>query len=393
MEHQEYESLSDAEYGKLSKRFALEPSWRPIVSYLVSIGLKAADLEKVVLNCEEIFTRPVSRVITRVEYLQSELGLDRNTLRQTVNKDPRILLQRNRHSIPRCRYLTKIGIPPEKLGEVLGKQPSILHLSVQNGLMPRVQYLKEEVGILPEDIPGLIQRSPAVLTFSVENQIQPRVEFLRGLGISKENVVKMLTRHPQMLHYSFEGLEEHLKFLGEIGMNDGEAAVTVTRLSQFFSLSVEDSLRPKFNYLTNELGGNKDTCVKYPAYFSLSLDQRIRPRHQFLERYDLAPDPFPMRYLSIKDDEFLRRAERSLEEFEAFKQEMIPIFEQQTARDKTLRQVTMSAEQQRVIMERKRVDSSRSAHEEAVRKREYSERVAKARQSLRLLGRSQHRSR
>ena len=177
--------------------------------------------------------------------------------------------------------------------------------------MPRVQYLKQEVGILAEDIPLLIQRSPAVLTFSIENQIQPRVEFLRDLGISKDNVVKMITRHPQMLHYSFENLEEKLRFLGEIGMNDSETALTVTRLSQFFSLSVEDSLRPKFKYLTNELGGSKDTCVKYPAYFSLSLDQRIRPRHTFLEQFDLAPDPFPMKLLSVKDEDFVVRASKS----------------------------------------------------------------------------------
>lgn len=197
-----------------------------------------------------------------------------------------------------------------------------------------------------------------------------------------------------MLHYSFENLEEKLRFLGEIGMNDSEAALTVTRLSQFFSLSVEDSLRPKFKYLTNELGGSKDTCVKYPAYFSLSLDQRIRPRHTFLEQFDLAPDPFPMKLLSVKDEDFVVRASKSIAEFEAYKEEMVPIFAAQTAREKTLREVSNSAEQQRMLLERKRIEFIRTTHEETVRKREYSERVAKARQSLRLLkGRSQHRSR
>uniref|UniRef100_A0A6U0F4M9 Uncharacterized protein n=1 Tax=Ostreococcus mediterraneus TaxID=1486918 RepID=A0A6U0F4M9_9CHLO len=384
MEHQEYETLSDAEYAKLTKKLALEPEWRPMVSYLTSLGLKAGDLEKMLINCEEVFNRPVSRVITRVEYLQSEVGLEGKTLRQIVNKDPRILLQRNRHSIPRCRYLTKIGVPQDKLADVLGKQPSILHLSVQKGLMPRVQYLKQEVGIAAEDIPLVIQRSPAVLTFSVENQIQPRVEFLRELGISKENVVKMITRHPHLLQYSFEGLGEHLKFLGEIGMNDNEVALTVTRLSQFFSLSVENSLRPKYEYLTGELGGTKETCVKYPAYFSLSLDQRIKPRHLFLEQYDLAPDPFPMKYLSVKDEEFVLRADRTVAEFEEYKEEMIPIFTAETARRALLRQVTTSSEEQRMELERKRAEYMRT-HQELARKREYSDRVLKARNSHRML--------
>ena len=393
LEHQEYETLSDAQFNKLSKKLALEPHWRPMVTYLTSIGLKVADLERVVVNCSELFNRPVSRVISRVEYLQSELGLEKKNLRQIVNKDPRILLQRNRHSIPRCRYLTKIGVPQEKLADILGKQPSILHLSVQKGLMARVQYFKD-VGVAAEDIPLLIQRSPAILTFSIENQIQPRLEFLRDLGISDENVVKMLTRHPQMLHYSFDNLEEKLNFLGDIGMNDSEAALTVTRLSQFFSLSVEDSLRPKYKYLTDKLGGTKDTCVKYPAYFSLSLDQRIRPRHTFLEQYDLAPDPFPMKLLSVKDEDFVSRASKSIGEFEAYKDEMVPIFAAQSAREKTLREVSTSAENQRLVLERKRLEFIRNNRADTIRKRDYNDRVAKARQSLRLLkNRSQHRSR
>ena len=109
-----------------------------------------------------------------------------------------------------------------------------------------------------------------------------------------------------MLHYSFDNLEEKLNFLGDIGMNDSEAALTVTRLSQFFSLSVEDSLRPKYKYLTDKLEVRR-TRRSSPAYFSLSLDQRIRPRHTFLEQYDLAPDPFPMKLLSVKDEDFVSR--------------------------------------------------------------------------------------
>ena len=94
---------------------------------------------------------------------------------------------------------------------------------------------------------------------------------------------------------------------------------TVTRLSQIFSLSVEESLRPKFRYLTEELGGDVKTCVKFPAYFSLSLDQRIRPRHTYMQRLSCAPDPFPMKYLSENDEAFAGRARRSLDDYVSYK--------------------------------------------------------------------------
>ena len=129
----------------------------------------------------------------------------------------------------------------------------------------------------------------------------------------------MIVKHPHLLHYSFEGLKEHIDFLSSIGMTEEDVVHTVTRLSQIFSLSVSQSLRPKFRYLTEELGGDVRTCVKFPAYFSLSLDQRIRPRHTYMQRLKCATDPFPMKYLSEKDDAFAGRARRSLEDYISYK--------------------------------------------------------------------------
>ena len=134
------------------------------------------------------------------------------------------------------------------------KQPSILHLSVQNSLKPRVNYFRHELGIASEDLVKVITRNPAVLTFSVEDQIAPRVEFLKNLGISHENVAKLILRHPQTLQYSFDGIKEHVDFLAkDCNMNDEEVAKTISRLNTFFSLSLEDNLRPKYEYLIDEL--------------------------------------------------------------------------------------------------------------------------------------------
>ena len=82
-----------------------------MISYLVSLGLSTCELEKVLVNCEEVFRRPVAKVVARVEYLQNELGFEGAELRKLIKKEPNVLLQRNRHSIPRCRYLMELGIP------------------------------------------------------------------------------------------------------------------------------------------------------------------------------------------------------------------------------------------------------------------------------------------
>jgi len=340
MEYQEYEQMPDKAFEKLRRNLSLEQKHRPMLTYMVSLGFKEKDLEKLMLQSEEqLFSKPVSKIISRVEYLKSELGLEGTSLVRIVSKDPQILLQRNRHSIPRCRYLTHLGLDTQELASVLSKQPSILHLSVQNSLKPRVDYFRHELGIASEDLAKVITRNPAVLTFSVEDQIAPRVEFLKDLGISHENVAKLILRHPQTLQYSFDGIKEHVDFLAkDCKMNDEEVAKTISRLNTFFSLSLEDNLRPKYEYLIDELGGTKQTAISFPAYWSLALDTRIKPRHRFMEEYNAAPDPFPMKLLAEKDEVFVKRVRgANLDAFEAFKKDNVESYIAETQKKKLLR--------------------------------------------------------
>ena len=382
MEHQDYETIPDAEFEKLSEKLHIKEKWRPMVSYLVSLGLTTKELEKCLVNCEEIFKRPVAKVMTRVEYLQNELGFEGAELKKLIHKEPAILLQRNRHTVPRCRYLTELGVPAERLPTMLRKQPQILHLSVEKGLKPRVAYFKNELLIPEADIPKMLERNPAVLTFSIENQVQPRVDFLRDLGISRDGVMKMIVRHPHVLQYSFEGLEEHINFLSSIGMDEEDVVHTVTRLSQLFSLSVADSLRPKFKYMTDELGGDHKTCVKFPAYFSLSLDQRIKPRHTYLQQYDCAPDPFPMKYLSENDAAFAARSAPSggsLADFEEYREAVVPRFKEETLQAKERAMESLHAEQRRAHMREARLAQQRRLQ---VQNQGYSQRIVDARNSM-----------
>ena len=382
MEHQDYETIPDAEFEKLSEKLHIKEKWRPMVSYLVSLGLTTKELEKCLVNCEEIFKRPVAKVMTRVEYLQNELGFEGAELKKLIHKEPAILLQRNRHTVPRCRYLTELGVPAERLPTMLRKQPQILHLSVEKGLKPRVAYFKKELLIPEADIPKMLERNPAVLTFSIENQVQPRVDFLRDLGISRDGVMKMIVRHPHVLQYSFEGLEEHINFLSSIGMDEEDVVHTVTRLSQLFSLSVANSLRPKFKYMTEELGGDHKTCVKFPAYFSLSLDQRIKPRHTYLQQYDCAPDPFPMKYLSENDAAFAARSAPSggsLADFEEYREAVVPRFKAETLQAKKRAMESLHAEQRRAQMREARFAQQRRLQ---VQNQGYSQRIVDARNSM-----------
>ena len=87
----------------------------------------------------------------------------------------------------------------------------------------------------------------------------------------------------QVLHYSVDGMQEKLQYLREIGMEPEQVAHSIVRLPQLLSLDVRHNMRPKYNYLQSQMGGNVQTLCTYPAYFSLSLLQRYNyfPSHTY----------------------------------------------------------------------------------------------------------------
>lgn len=80
--------------------------------------------------------------------------------------------------------------------------------------------------------------------------------------------------HAQVLHYSVDSMQEKLQYLRDIGMEEQQVAQSILRLPQLLCLDVRHNMRPKYNYLQSQMGGNIQTLCGYPAYFSLSLMQR-----------------------------------------------------------------------------------------------------------------------
>ncbi|XWS09707.1 hypothetical protein CRYUN_Cryun39dG0012300 [Craigia yunnanensis] len=147
----------------------------------------------------------------------------------------------------------------------------------------------------------------------------------KELGAPRDSIVKMVKKHPQLLHYSIDdGLLPRINFLRSIGMCNSDILKVLTSLTQVLSLSLEDNLKPKYMYLINELNNEVHSLTKYPMYLSLSLDQRIRPRHRFLVSLKKAPKgPFPLGSLVPTDECFCQRwAGTSLDNYLAFRQSL-----------------------------------------------------------------------
>ena len=94
-----------------------------------------------------------------------------------------------------------------------------------------VDYLLSIEVDADDDLPSILRSFPSTLLLDVERDMMPVVSFLRGMGV--RNVGRFVTRIPPVLGYS-----------------------------------VEDDLRPKWDFLREVCQFDYFEVVRFPAYFS-----------------------------------------------------------------------------------------------------------------------------
>ena len=315
----EHVSMPDAEFAELCTRVkGLQDKWRPMVSYLHSLGLRERELTRLVQRESQIFVGNVGRARSRVAFLQSSLAVTQAELVRILEVAPRVLFLRVERTLAkRLAFLESLDIPREKLGHVVSRMPTLLYTTVDT-LEPRVQYLNFVLKMTRAEVGRMVLRHPNVLTCN-EGMLESRLLFLFTLGLSDEQIKRMVMNHPQLLQYAPDNMAPRVTWLlEEVGMTPEEVVHTVSRLSQLFSLSVDNSLRPKYRYLCNELRGNKAMLLQSPTFLSLSLAARIRPRHRFMMRLGRSP-PYSMFEFTSADANFARAMDAPLEEWLAFR--------------------------------------------------------------------------
>ncbi|XP_047982823.1 transcription termination factor MTERF9, chloroplastic [Salvia hispanica] len=323
----EVESSAKNRFGHLSEELDLDERYFPLLNYLSSFGLKERHFLQMYERHMPSLQINVESAEERLEYLLS-IGVKHRDIQKIILRQPQILQYTVENNLKaHVAFLCSLGIPSSRIGQIIAATPSLFSYSVENSLKPTVKYLKDEIGIQEKDISKVVQLSPQILVQRIDSTWKTRLDFLmKELDAPRQSIVKMVTKHPQLLHYSIEdGLLPRINFLRSIGMQNSEILKVLTSLTQVFSLSLEANLKPKYKYLVNELQNEVHSLTKYPTYLSLSLDQRIRPRHRFLVSLKKAPKgPFPLSSFVPTDESFCRQwAGTSVDKYLDFRQRLL----------------------------------------------------------------------
>lgn len=165
----------------------------------------------------------------------------------------------------------------DRVRNLLVGTPKLLLAAVDTGLVPRFQFLHNEIEFSLEELRRLYEQNPKLLLYSVDDNLREKIVFffILQLHIEPENVRKLMLSFPQVMNYN---LENHLKPIAEYYISDVRFSATefgsiVTRFSRLFSYSLF-KIKHVTGYLRFELGldANQVKRVIFQAPQIVGLD-------------------------------------------------------------------------------------------------------------------------
>ncbi|BFG13789.1 hypothetical protein CerSpe_000640 [Prunus speciosa] len=126
-------------------------------------------------------------------------------------------LQSSRGADSVLALLSSHGLSETQISKLVRSRPTILVADPEKTLLPKLEFFSS-VGVSREDLARILCFNPHLLSRSLENQIIPAYNFLRSL-ISEENVVAVLKRSSWIfLENRRKNVAPNIELLRELGI-------------------------------------------------------------------------------------------------------------------------------------------------------------------------------
>ncbi|KAH7544482.1 hypothetical protein JRO89_XS15G0173100 [Xanthoceras sorbifolium] len=221
------------------------------LEYLFSVGVKQIDVRRILLRQPQILEYTVNNNLkSHVAFLMS-LGIPNSRIGQIIASAPSLLSYSVENSLkPTVRYLVEeVGINEKNLGKVVQLSPQILVQRIDISWNTRYIFLSKELGAPRNDVVKMVTKHPQFLHYSVDDGLLPRINFLRSIGMRNSDILKVLTSLTQVLSLS---LENNLKPKYMYLINELRNEVhSLTKYPTYLSLSLNQRIRPRHRFLVS----------------------------------------------------------------------------------------------------------------------------------------------
>ncbi|CAN1135870.1 Transcription termination factor MTERF9, chloroplastic [Linum perenne] len=219
------------------------------LEYLMSVGVKQRDVKRILLRQPQIIEYTVEKNLKpHVAFLKG-LGIPNSRMGQIIAASPSLFNYSIEKSLkPTVRYLIEeVGINKKILGKVVKLSPQILVQRIDISWNTRYIFLSKELGAPRDNVVKMVTKHPQLLHYSIDNGLLPRINFLRSIGLNDAEIVKVLTSLAQVLSLS---LEDNLKPKYMYLINELKNEVTsLTKYPTYLSLSLDQRIRPRHRFL------------------------------------------------------------------------------------------------------------------------------------------------
>ena len=214
-------------------------------------------------------------------YFESDLKLTKRNMIKLKQSNPYLFKMPLHKIILAVEYLRKLmrsaELSDDKIKKVLTKivtqHSTVLQLSIDNNLKPRIKFLKERLNLEDADVVKMIQSTAgAILSYSVDDNLTPTINYLAEILLEKD-LRRTLVKHPDFLGLSLPYLQSKVAYFQSIdppGTRQRRSAGLASRVflgaPTAYSLSLQDNIIPKVDFLAGLWG------VKSPSSYILHDD-------------------------------------------------------------------------------------------------------------------------
>ncbi|KAL8519626.1 hypothetical protein ACS0TY_010527 [Phlomoides rotata] len=231
--------------------YDLDTQLIPRIGYIFELsGGDEAATTTVLHKFPFVLAYTVEHLKDHVEFLNSYAGLSYEEIFRIVLVYPGLFsASRKRKLHPRITFLQQCGLSCNDIFRFLIKAPLFLSLSFDDNLANKLVILVK-IGY-QNRTKELAMAMGAVTRCSCKN-LQAVIGVFLNYGLTCEDILDMSKKHPQVLQYNHESLEE------------------------------------KLDYLIEEMGREVGELLSFPAFLGYKLDGRIK--HRFEERRKTSGD-------------------------------------------------------------------------------------------------------
>ncbi|KAF3453346.1 hypothetical protein FNV43_RR03786 [Rhamnella rubrinervis] len=221
------------------------------LEYLLSVGVKHRDVRRILLRQPQILEYTLENNLKSHVAFLTNLGIPNSRIGQIIAAAPSIFSYSVENSLkPTVRYLVEeVGIKEKDLGKVVQLSPQILVQRIDISWNTRYIFLSRELGAPRDSVVKMVKKHPQLLHYSIDDGLLPRINFLRSIGMQNADILKVLTSLTQVLSLS---LEDNLKPKYMYLINELHNEVhSLTKYPMYLSLSLDQRIRPRHRFLVS----------------------------------------------------------------------------------------------------------------------------------------------